>query len=193
MTREPPRPRAVIIVVPLVFACVGLPPSPPQDAAGTETGTSSGDATTASTTLATSSGSIDADTSTQTTGGSTVGVTPDSSTGDATHGATSSSSTGDSGTTTGPELESSSGPPPPPPTCDEIFGTAAGYLLCAEDDVSCSFNVDNLGESCNIICGLFGQLCLGALDNPGDGTCFVQGNSTCDATGKGNTICICTK
>lgn len=116
-------------------------------------------------------------------------------------------STTDPGTSSGDPLEStgpvttsepgsSSGEPPPPPTCDELFGTASGYVLCMHDATSCTFNVNPNGNTCTTICDSYGQTCLGGIDNPGDaGTeCMIQGPFDCDdGSGKSSTICICTR
>lgn len=87
-------------------------------------------------------------------------------------------------------------PPPPPPTCDELFGGASGYVLCMHDADSCTFNVNPNGSTCTTICSGYGQMCLGGLDNPSAaGTeCMIQGAFDCDdGSGKGSTICICSR
>jgi len=111
---------------------------------------------------------------------------PSTSTTDTPPESTSSSSTGD--------MESSSSGDPPPPTCDEVFGAAAGYVLCEFDDMSCTFNVESGGASCNTICGMFmAAPCIDNIDNPGPGEeCVYQPTDrTCESTGKGSTICVC--
>lgn len=114
----------------------------------------------------------------------------------------------DPGTTTGdPPLEStgpaattdlpgsSSDGELPTASCMDIFGTASGYVPCTEDDSSCTFSVITGGNSCTTICSSFGEACVHALDNPGGGgnECNVQGDSFCDNTAKGVTICVCTR
>lgn len=102
---------------------------------------------------------------------------------------------GDVPTTTDPssgDPGSSSSGDPPPLTCDQIFGTADGYLLCMEDETSCTFALNTGNNNCNVVCSSFGEVCLGAIDNPTGVTCDQQGASSCDVT-KGSTICICSK
>jgi len=100
------------------------------------------------------------------------------------------------GTTTDPSTSSSSDGGMPPASCDELFDTASGYVLCMHDAGSCSFNVLTNGQTCTTICNGFGQTCLGGLDNPsGAGTeCMIQGMLDCSSgASKSSTICICTR
>lgn len=138
-------------------------------------------------------GSADSGTGPGSTGpvldGTSTGPVDPSTTGEPPGGSTDSGSTGN------PVGGSSSSGDPPQPSCDEVFGMASGYFLCNSDDSSCSFNVSTGGNSCNTICGSFGETCLGAQDNPGAGgdVCFVQGPYDCASTSKSTTICICSR
>lgn len=161
------------------------------------TGTSRGDASTTSSTttgsLATSdaSTSVDIDT-TATTAGTTLEVTPGTSTGDATDASSSGTSTGEvPGSSSGDATSSTSDPPAP--TCDELFGAANSYLLCAEDETSCTFALDANGASCNMICNSFGHACIGGIDNPPGIRCTNKGPLDCNDAEIASTICICAK
>lgn len=113
-------------------------------------------------------------------------------------------------TTTDPDASSSGIPPvatgssgdpgsssgdPRPPSCDELFGLAADYELCMEDEGSCTFNVDPEGANCNMVCSAFGAGCIDSIDNPGKGQeCENQGDFDCGTvSGEESTICVCAK
>lgn len=196
MKTEPRRATASSVLTLAVSACVGLPPSPPQDAGEGGTGsTSHGDAT-GSTTVGSTGPVADGAASsssgtTDLTGselGTTAAVDPSTTTGDPPAESTGSGSTG--------PLGSSSSEGGTPASCDDLFGAASGYVLCMEDASSCSFNVNTGGNSCTTICGSFGAVCIHALDNPAAGggqACVVQGDSFCDNASKADTICVCAK
>lgn len=99
---------------------------------------------------------------------------------------------------------SSSGPPPAtddggssssggmPSTCDAVFGSAAGYLLCEETDETCSFNVTLAMTSCTALCMTFEATCIDGFENSAS-DCASQGASVgCDAVANDN-ICVCAK
>jgi hypothetical protein len=193
MRFRPRRSSRVWVLGLVTSACVGAAPSPPADSPSTTTGTSRGDETTASPTTAESSSAVDADTA-EATAGTTLEIAPDTSTGDAPGTSSSGTSTGEPpGSSSSTASESSSGEPPPPPSCQELFGTADGYTLCAEDGASCTFALNSNGASCNVICNSFGHACIGAIDNPGGLECVSQGMLSCDDLEGGTTICICAK
>ena len=191
--------RAFIVSLMLILilgGCVGLPPEPPRGAGGTSTDATSGlPMTSAGSTGSTVDGSLDSGTLplTSSDGSTTHPIEP----GTTEQGTTTSSGTAES---TGPMPTTgetgSTSMEPAAPTCDELFGTAPGYVLCMEDAVSCSFNVGPNGNTCTTICNSYGQVCLGGLDNPnGAGTeCMIQATLDCaDGSGKANTICICSR
>lgn len=99
----------------------------------------------------------------------------------------------DSSPDIGPIERVSATPPPPPPpgTCDGIFGTASGYILCEETSTTCSFNANLGGGSCNDVCGSFGKACVGAIDNPDASCTEISPNFDTCSTVRQDEICIC--
>ncbi len=172
--------------------CVGAPPPPPgsggtTDAPTTTDATASDGSASMGSTTSGSSGSAEGD-------GTTTGLSDDTTTlvGTGSSGELSAGSTGSTGL---PPGDTSSGGPEPA-TCDDIFGPAPDYVLCESDEMSCTFAVSTGGGSCDDVCGLFGEMCLGAIDNPALGAgmpCAEQGPYTCDETVKNYTMCICTR
>jgi len=190
MTRRPRRATMPVLLVVAASACVGLPPSPPEGA-GTvgATGTSSGGTTTEAPETNTTSGttsSVDGDVTTLELSGTSTGEVSDGSASSASSGGVF----GSSGSTAVGSSDSG-----PSPSCNELFGSASGYVLCLENETSCSFNANTGGVSCDGICGSFGAVCLDAIDNPSvvGQECIAQGMSFCANAAKGTTICVCSK
>lgn len=76
-------------------------------------------------------------------------------------------------------------------TCDEQYGTAAGYELCEELPDSCSFNAElMMVNSCDDICTMFGGTCVAANLNDMV-ACESTGATTCDDAASGSNICVC--
>lgn len=125
-------------------------------------------------------------------GTTTAPVDPSTTDPDATTSGEPPGSTGPGSTSSEPGSSSEGGPPP---TCQEVFGTAEGYISCTEAPGSCAFNVNVYGASCNTLCGMFGHGCIDSINNPGlgDGNeCFDQGGEyDCNSVGKDTTICVC--
>lgn len=74
--------------------------------------------------------------------------------------------------------------------CDEVFGSAAGYVLCQESSTSCLFyTVLNKVETCACRCAIFGGTCISA-SGEGDSSCEVFKTSSCDEFAN-DQICEC--
>lgn len=132
-------------------------------------------------------------------GGTTQGVQPGTSTGDTTgsasngNGTTAEGSEGDQ-QSTGESNGESSGMQVP--SCDDLFGAAPDYLLCAETDQECQFNATTGGGNCDQMCGMFGAACNAAFDNPnsaGQECDIIMPNTDTCATNRGTEICVCAK
>ncbi len=174
----------MMALVSVVGGCVGDPPPPPGNSGTTDAVTNAGTTTggLASTTDSMTSagsgsfGSTGSSTSSGLDESTTVSIDPDST------GEPPSNSTGSTGGSSGGVMKD----------CDSVFGAAPDYLLCASDEMSCTFQVTAGRQSCNVVCAMFGQVCIDAFDNPAMGDlCLVQGNSSCKNDRKNNTICVC--
>ena len=81
-------------------------------------------------------------------------------------------------------------------SCDQIYGTAPGYVLCKETATTCEFNA-NTNPDCHTICTSYaGQTCLGAFDNPlsAGQECNVKPGSNDDCfTTNSTEICVCSR
>lgn len=76
--------------------------------------------------------------------------------------------------------------------CDQVFGDAPEYELCAEEDASCRFAASTGGGTCREMCDRFGAECLEAFDND-QVPCEPQNAEppdTCD-TPRSTEICVC--
>lgn len=76
------------------------------------------------------------------------------------------------------------------PSCDMLFGSAIGYLLCSETPTTCSFNTTLAQTTCNDLCASLGSVCVSALDNNGPPCVAVSFGDTC-ATVRNSEICEC--
>lgn len=77
-------------------------------------------------------------------------------------------------------------------TCDAVFGTAAGYMLCEETPDNCSFNVMLAMTSCDALCMSFGSLCIEGFTNAATG-CVTDGPLACDDATTNESVCRCAK
>jgi hypothetical protein len=79
------------------------------------------------------------------------------------------------------------------PSCNSIYGTVAGYLLCVQTATTCRFlQVAATGApSCTSVCAAHGGTCSSA-DNGDPGSCGVTGTATC-ATLFASSICVCSR
>lgn len=77
-------------------------------------------------------------------------------------------------------------------TCDSIFGTAAGYMLCEETPDNCSFNVMLAMTSCDALCMSFGSTCIEGFTNAMSG-CVTDGALACDDATTNESVCRCAK
>lgn len=76
--------------------------------------------------------------------------------------------------------------------CDDTFGDAPDYELCAEEDAACVFATRTDGGTCREMCERFGAECLEAFDND-QPPCEPQNADppdTCD-TPRSTEICVC--
>jgi hypothetical protein len=95
----------------------------------------------------------------------------------------------------GPQTDSMVSVPDAMPlvACDVLFGEAPGYQLCSEDELSCSFNVALLGETCTAACILLETTCLAAFANEDVDLCApLVTDDTCD-TARQSQICVCAR
>jgi hypothetical protein len=83
------------------------------------------------------------------------------------------------------------GPPDTgPPSCNSQYGTAGGYLLCAERATECEFNAQLNGGTCGTLCTAFGGRCI---DGYSDIDCMRNGAPIgCDQMHQDD-ICICSR
>jgi len=85
-----------------------------------------------------------------------------------------------------------------PPSCDALYGSASGYILCVETPTECEFytTLDRV-RTCESTCADFGGSCLRRWrDENGAGNECVRMDSSsrrCDTTGNRTDICVCTR
>ena len=80
----------------------------------------------------------------------------------------------------------------PDDVCNMTFGTSDGYLLCSEDETSCTFYTRlNDIDSCGTRCASFGTECLASVRDQED-TCTPGEVGTCDDI-IGDRLCTCSK
>lgn len=78
-------------------------------------------------------------------------------------------------------------------SCDDLYGSAPGYVYCAETAISCEFSANTNGGDCNDLCLSLGGICLEAYDNA-DPVCMRRPEFGDDCfTDRGNEICICSR
>jgi hypothetical protein len=116
----------------------------------------------------------------------------------------SSSSSGGATTVPADDTGSSSGGPPATEdggssssggmgaTCDELFGTAPGYVLCEDNADNCSFNVTLTMTSCDALCMMFASTCIEGFTNSATG-CVTDGALACDDATTTESVCRCAK
>lgn len=77
--------------------------------------------------------------------------------------------------------------------CDATFGTAPGYVLCAEYGGTCEFySTTGADLTCDDLCGSFGEDCVASYDSDSPDCEEVSGNEGCVAI-HAHQICVCTK
>lgn len=78
--------------------------------------------------------------------------------------------------------------------CDEQFGAAQGYILCAYDQTTCEFFVQtDVNTACMDICPLYDAECVNSFDAAGPGAaCTRETEDGCAVTHQSQ-ICICTR
>lgn len=83
-----------------------------------------------------------------------------------------------------------------PPSCDELYGEAPEYILCAEEAATCTFNARTDGGTCNEMCALYGGTCIRAHDNestPGtECVANLPAGDDCN-TPRSTEICVCSR
>jgi hypothetical protein len=77
-------------------------------------------------------------------------------------------------------------------SCDEQFGVAAGYVLCAEDITTCTFFAQTAGGTCADECALHATECVGGYDSNAEAPCTVVTEDGCQVTHSTQT-CICAR
>lgn len=79
-------------------------------------------------------------------------------------------------------------------TCDEQFGEALEYTLCAEEPTTCEFFVrTEVGTACMDICPVYGAECVNSFDADGAGMeCVRQTEDACTVVHQSQ-ICICSR
>lgn len=77
-------------------------------------------------------------------------------------------------------------------SCDEQFGAATEYVLCGEDDTSCTFFARTAGGTCADQCALAGSECVGGYDSNAEAPCTVVTEDGCLASHSTQT-CTCSR
>ena len=88
----------------------------------------------------------------------------------------------------------------PPPdaaallACDEQFGAAPGYQLCAEEPTTCEFfNQSDVSISCTDVCAVYGAGCAATYDAEPVAACTREtADEGCDVLHQ-TQICVCTR
>ena len=80
------------------------------------------------------------------------------------------------------------------PTCDEQFGLALEYTLCAEEQGTCEFFLrSEVAAACVDICPIYGAECVNSFDADGAGMeCVRQTEDACAVVHQ-TQICICSR
>jgi len=87
-------------------------------------------------------------------------------------------------------LPDSSAPDAARLSCTAQFGSADGFILCAETATDCTY-FKVLGRSCDQECQQFGARCLGGYADTANG-CEWSGPVDC-ATSQGDGVCVCAR
>lgn len=79
-------------------------------------------------------------------------------------------------------------------TCDEQFGEALEYMLCAEEADTCEFFLrTEVGTACIDICPIYGSECVNSFDADGAGAeCTRMTEDACTVVHQ-TQICICSR
>ena len=78
-------------------------------------------------------------------------------------------------------------------TCDEQFGAALEYMLCAEEPTSCEFFVrTEVGTACMDICPVYGAECVNSFDATMGTECTRETEDACTVVHQSQ-ICICSR
>ena len=75
--------------------------------------------------------------------------------------------------------------------CVERFGTAPGFMLCADLGDSCEFYALLNESTCDALCAGFGSTCVASYSDANDG-CTAEQLQDCNDEA-GDRICVCTK
>ncbi len=76
--------------------------------------------------------------------------------------------------------------------CDDLFGGAPGYHLCAETPAACEFYTESGGDSCDVICAEFDAACVGAWDADAPELCVQTNEDDCTSE-RGDIVCVCAR
>ncbi len=84
------------------------------------------------------------------------------------------------------------------PSCNNLYGNAASYSLCAESGNICEFAFNSTQGSCGSVCAAGGGQCISTVNDVNNQTCAMPNNpqlnpNTCNTTSYSSAICICTR
>ncbi len=78
-------------------------------------------------------------------------------------------------------------------SCDDLYGDASGYVLCAEYGGTCEFySTTGPGVTCADLCSTVGQDCLESYDSDAPDCVEVSADEGCTAI-HAQQICVCGK
>lgn len=78
-------------------------------------------------------------------------------------------------------------------SCDQRYGSAAGYIFCSSDATSCTFYVTTQNNNCGSLCTGLGGTCIDANDNSTTAgqECVVANAAYTCGTRDNSLICTC--
>ena len=79
-----------------------------------------------------------------------------------------------------------------PTDCDQLFGAADDYHLCAAADDRCEFYTSASGDPCSQICDSLGAACIDAYDTDEPELCLEVNSDDC-AGERGDIVCVCAR
>ena len=84
------------------------------------------------------------------------------------------------------------------PSCNDLYGKAGGYSLCAESGNVCEFAFNSTQGSCSSVCSAGGGGCITMYNDVNNQACAKPNNpqlgtNLCNATNYTSAICVCTR
>jgi hypothetical protein len=76
--------------------------------------------------------------------------------------------------------------------CDDQFGAASGYQLCAEEPASCEFFAQTAGQTCADFCALYSSECINSWDASTATPCTREIEDGC-LVPHNTQICLCSR